>query len=55
MELTSVEKSIIEMIRKKPYGTITIHIQNSKIIWIDDDKRLSPEALLTQYPEDATI
>lgn len=53
--MTPIEKSIINMIRKKPYGSITIHIQGSKIIWVDDDKRLSPEALLTEYSDHETI
>lgn len=55
MDLTSIEKSIIKMIRRKPYGSITIHIQGNKIIWVDDDKRLSPEALLQEYNADDTI
>ena len=51
MELTPIEKAIVDLIRRTPYGSITIHIQNNKIIWVDDNKRHSPEAVLTQNTE----
>lgn len=46
MDLTPIEKALIDLVRITPYGQIEIHIQNNKIIWVDKGQRLSPEALL---------
>lgn len=48
--MTPLEQSLIELLRQTAYGSITIHIQDNKIVWIDDNKRHSPEVLLTKYP-----